>query len=92
MKETEELRDFLIELICILIKECKEHKDKSAEQIVEILHQLASESIKKKGLSAIEGITKIPDELKDANAIDWAKFLFDFITSSIPHIVKATVF
>lgn len=89
LKEIKEIENYIVEAVCTIIKEVRQHKGKPTEIIKEIILGLATTEMRTKAIAAFSGIQNIPEEVKNAGVDGWIDMAIELVIKAIPEIIDA---
>jgi dihydrodipicolinate synthase/N-acetylneuraminate lyase len=89
MKELKELEVFLVDSVCLIIKELKEHTGKPVEAVRDVLMGLIAEKMRTEGVAAFTGLSNLSAEFKLAGIEGWVDFAANFVSTAVPAISEA---
>jgi hypothetical protein len=89
LKEIKEIATFTVDLVCLIVKEVRQHKGKALDIVREILVGIVSEKIRTEGIAAFSGLANIPAEVKAAGIEGWIDFGIVIIANALPALIAA---
>lgn len=89
IKELAEIEVFIVDVVCLIIKEVRSHQGETKTIVLDILKELISEKIRSEGVTAFTGLSNIPEEVKNAGVDGWLGFAISALGDIVPKIIDA---